>query len=313
MLALPEVVPPTSAYETGGGPTTGTPHNPAAPHGPPISCHQTADRQHDGGNNLPARHLESNQGPPHGLGVHGGPDGSISTTDHRASAPPGYTQAVAGCRACPTSTGRILLIRLLNSSNTCYINASVRAWLFAVSHPQVADILKYGTQEQAWRDLYHARRPLHVHALRSWRPLLRNWTHLHQQQDACEFLEHLLGAGRPQVLQGRWESRMVSDLDAPKPESSTTRTSLSHLISLTLIMPQPYKASSTTGTMEARTCKPVHIPPASYSCDSHAFKTARLAVRSSSILKSISPPRFMSHVTLTHSTARTAGTSHTLW
>ena len=123
-----------------------------SPHDPPLSCHQTTGRQHDGGNNLPARHLESNQGPHHGLGVHGGPDGSISTTDHRASAPPGHTQAVAGCRACPTSTGRILLIRLLNSSNTCYINASVRAWLFAVSHLQVADILKYGTQEQAWRE-----------------------------------------------------------------------------------------------------------------------------------------------------------------
>ena len=38
---------PTSAYETGGGPTTGTPHNPAAPHDPPISCHQTTGRQHE--------------------------------------------------------------------------------------------------------------------------------------------------------------------------------------------------------------------------------------------------------------------------
>ena len=149
------------------------------------------------------------------------------------------TQAVAGCRACPTSTGRILLIRLLNSSNTCYINASVRAWLFAVSHLQVADILKYGTQEQAWRDLYHARRPLHVHALRSWRPLLRNWTNLHQQQDACEFLEHLLGAGRPQVLQGRWESRIVSDIDGTE-----TREQHHTHKSITLDFPDPHNATA---------------------------------------------------------------------
>ena len=33
------------------------------------------------------------------------------------------------------------------------------------------------------------------------------------QHDACEFLEHILGAGRPQVLQDRWESRIVSETD----------------------------------------------------------------------------------------------------
>ena len=158
----------------------------------------------------------------------------ICAADQWTSAPTGHTQAVAGCHACPTSTGRILLIRLLNSSNTCYINASVRAWLFAVSHLQVADILKFGTQEQAWRDLYNARKPLHVHAVRSWRRLLRNWPNLHQQQDACEFLEHLLGAGRPPVLQGRWESRIVSDADGTE-----TREQHHTHKSITLNFPNP--------------------------------------------------------------------------
>ena len=141
-LVLPEVVPgtgepsdrrrqaPTSACKASGGPATGTSHNPAALHDPPLSCHQTTGGQHDGGDHLPARHIESDKGPQHGLGVLGGPDGSVCAADHRTSAPTGHTQAVAGCHACPTSTGRILLIRLLNSSNTCYINASVRAWLF---------------------------------------------------------------------------------------------------------------------------------------------------------------------------------------
>ena len=90
------------------------------------------------------------------------------------------------------------------------MNASIRAWLYAVSHTQVADILKYGQQEQAWRDVYHVRRPIHVHALQSWRPLLRNWAQMHRQHDAGEFLEHILGICQPQVLQGRWESRIVS-------------------------------------------------------------------------------------------------------
>ena len=138
-LVLPEVVPgtgepgdrrgqaPTSACEASGSPATGTSHNPVALHDPPLSYHQTAGGQHDGGNHLPARHIESDKGPQHGLGVSGGPDGSICTTDHRTSAPTRHAQAVTGCRACPTSTGRILLIRLLNSSNTCYTLTPVYA------------------------------------------------------------------------------------------------------------------------------------------------------------------------------------------
>ena len=95
---------PTSACKAGGSPATGTSHNPEALQDPPLSCHQTTGGQHDGGEHLPARHIESDKGPQHGLGVPGGPDGSICAADHRTSAPTGRTQAVAGCHACPTST-----------------------------------------------------------------------------------------------------------------------------------------------------------------------------------------------------------------
>ncbi|CAE7226209.1 unnamed protein product, partial [Symbiodinium natans] len=105
--------------------------------------------------------------------------------------------------------------------------------------PAVADILKYGAQEQAWRDVYHARRPIHVHALRSWRPLLCNWANLHQQHDACEFLEHLLGAGRPQVLHGKWESRIVSEV-----EGTETRGQHNTQRSITLDLADPYATTN---------------------------------------------------------------------
>ncbi|CAE7250598.1 unnamed protein product [Symbiodinium natans] len=104
---------------------------------------------------------------------------------------------------------------------------------------QVADILKYGAQEQAWRDVYHARKPIHVHALSSWRPLLCNWANLHQQHDACEFLEHLLGAGRPQVLQGKWESRIVSEV-----EGTETRGQHNTQRSITLDLADPYATTN---------------------------------------------------------------------
>ena len=173
----------------------------AALHDPPISCHEAPGRHHDRHHDVPAGHLEPHQATPDGLGVHGGTTRPLSPTDHRPTAPPRHSQAITGCRPCPSSISRILLIRLLNSSNTCCINASVRAWLYTVSHLQVAEVHKYGTQAQAWRDIYHARRPVHVHA----------WANLHMQHDACEFLEHIFGVGKPQVLQGRWESRIVTE------------------------------------------------------------------------------------------------------
>ena len=160
--------------------------------------------------------FQLHQGTPDGLGVHGSSTRPLSPTDHRPTAPPRHSQAIAGCHPCPSSTSRILMIRLLNSSNTCYINASVRAWLYAVSHLQVTDVHKYGTQAQAWWDIYYARRPLHVHATKSWRMALRDWVNLHMQHYACEFLEHILGVGKPQVLQGRWESRIVNLAEGPE-------------------------------------------------------------------------------------------------
>ena len=137
-------------------------------------------------------------------------DGPICPADHWHATPARHTQAVTSSGASAEGLSRNLLIRLLNSSNTCYINASVRAWLFAVHYLSVTDALRYGTQAQAWRDVFYTRRPIHVHALSSWKSVLQDWANLHVQHDACEFLEHILGKGRPPVLQGRWESRLAS-------------------------------------------------------------------------------------------------------
>ena len=120
----------------------------AALHDTSIPCNQAPHGQHDRNHHLPTRCFQPHRRTSESVGVPRDNDGPYGITSHWTSAPTRLAQAVTGCRACATSSSRLLLIRLLNSSNTCYINASVRAWLYAVSHLQVADILKYGTQEQ---------------------------------------------------------------------------------------------------------------------------------------------------------------------
>ena len=77
------------------------------------------------------------------MGVLGDHDGHICPADHWHATPARHTQAVTSSGASAESLSRNLLIRLLNSSNTCYINASVRAWLFAIHHLSVSDSLRY--------------------------------------------------------------------------------------------------------------------------------------------------------------------------
>ena len=160
-LELPKVVPCTR--EPGSGRSTGpsTTHQAsgsdrgsaaiahAAPHDTSVSCYQAPHGEHDRRYDLPAGYLQPHLRTPASVGMLRDNDGPHGSAGHRTPASEGHAQAVTGCRASPASIGRLLLIRLLNSSNTCYMNASVRAWLYAVSHMQVADILKYGQHEPA--------------------------------------------------------------------------------------------------------------------------------------------------------------------
>ena len=106
-----------------------------------------------------------------------------------------------GCSVAPT-------LWLMNSSNTCYINAAVVAWLHITNRLNCNDRQAYGSRMQAWRDIMQSLRPLHVHTLASWRNILAGWRDLHRQQDATEFLEYWVAVGRPQAVVGTWEARI---------------------------------------------------------------------------------------------------------
>ena len=192
------------------------------------------------------------------MGVPRDNDGPICPADHWHATPARHTQAVTSSGASAESLSRNLLIRLLNSSNTCYINASVRAWLFAVHYLSVTDVLRYGTQAQAWRDVFYTRRPIHVLGLSSRKSVLKDWANQHMQHDACEFLEHILGKG------GRQFCKAAGNLDWPALRAlrlvkGTTCTRPSLYISLPHMIPHTSHASLSTGIEEARLFKRVPL------------------------------------------------------
>ena len=116
---------------------------------------------------------------------------------------------------------KLMRLRLLNSSNTCYMNATIVAWLHTTNRLNCNDRQAYGSRMQAWRDITQSLRPLHVHTLASWRSILAGWRDLHRQQDASEFLEHWVAVGRPQAVVGTWEARIENHLIEIRHHSST--------------------------------------------------------------------------------------------
>ena len=152
-------------------------------HGGPTTCHRFHATRPLASHVAGVTTFQPHQWPRAGMGVPRDNDGPICPADHWHATPERHTQAVTSSGARAESPSRNLLIRLLNSSNTCYINASVRAWLFAVHYLSVTDVLRYGTQVQAWRDGFYTRRPIHVHALSSWKSVLKDWANLHMQHD----------------------------------------------------------------------------------------------------------------------------------
>ena len=83
------------------------------------------------------------------------------------------------------------------------------SWLHAITQTGCTEYAAFGSLSQAWRDVLYSGKPLQVHALPSWQDILEGWPDVHRQHDAGEMLEHWVAAGRPQVVNGRWEARIA--------------------------------------------------------------------------------------------------------
>ena len=212
-MAVPDMVPIHGCPDgqQGQGPSTSSTSDPRAIH----TLHDPQVPRESGYQGIIGQSLSVPIG---GFGTHGRIPQSMAhlgntlqllgATDHRDSTPQRHAPTFTGSRASAAIDQQLVRLRLLNSSNTCYINATVFAWLHAVQRLSCNDRQAYGSKIQAWRDVSMSRRPVHVHTLASWRSILAGWRDLRRQQDASEFLEHWVAVGRPQAVSGTWEARV---------------------------------------------------------------------------------------------------------
>ena len=116
-----------------------------------------------------------------------------------------FTSTVASRGCSSEALSRIRQLKLLNSNNTCYLNAFVLSWLHAIR--QVArNMLPLGPGLR-----------LGVMFCTQESPCMYMCSHLgkvsvkdgHRQRDAGDMREHWVAAGWPQVVSGRWEARIA--------------------------------------------------------------------------------------------------------
>ena len=179
-----------------------------AVHDPQVPREQSHERNLGQSVGLSARGIGSHGGLAQSMARLGDTLQLLGATDHWNPASQRFTPPLTSSGARAEIDQQLVRLRLLNSSNTCYMNAAVVAWLHITNRLKCSDRQADGSRMQPWRDIMQSLRPLHVHTLASWRNILAGWRDLHRQQDASEFLEYWVAVGRPQAVVGTWEARI---------------------------------------------------------------------------------------------------------
>ena len=96
---------------------------------------------------------------------------------------------------------------LTNPHTICYVNSVVQSLAWTVKHSGHGLDYAYGCLARAFEKLLLPGRLCLLDEL-SWRPLLRSWPKPRGQQDAAEFLCHLLATSQPGAFRGTWQSRI---------------------------------------------------------------------------------------------------------
>ena len=97
---------------------------------------------------------------------------------------------------------------LCNPHNICYLNSVAQAmsWLGMMANA----VVHCGGKASAALSLVARKGKPYLPECLPWRAVLRTWSHLSRQQDACVFLTHLLEYACPRALAGQWQARLCN-------------------------------------------------------------------------------------------------------
>ena len=109
---------------------------------------------------------------------------------------------------CADAPAHLPCARLKNPHNVCYLNSCAQAfqWIGALLG---ARELCYGAAEAAMRIVTRAGSP-YLPSCLPWIPLISGWRNLARQQDAAEFMHHLLLRSSAVAYHGTWQARLCN-------------------------------------------------------------------------------------------------------
>ena len=105
---------------------------------------------------------------------------------------------------------KLPIARLQNRSNLCYCNAVCHA-VYWVGEASTGSSACYGQLQAGLRAL-RATGPIALPDCLALRELFRDWSNLHCQHDAGEFLQHLYAVARPEAYRWSWSARLTNPL-----------------------------------------------------------------------------------------------------
>ena len=136
--------------------------------------------------------------------------GQHHLSDHRAPVQEGGAQKVSVGSESTRMAEPVTRLILLNHSNHCYMNATVKCLLWTILLCNTPQVKRFGLGEIPIQHiLRHSGTPLHLMKILTWKLQISSWSRPHQQHDASEFSSFLCDRLRLPDFHGEWVARRV--------------------------------------------------------------------------------------------------------
>ena len=112
----------------------------------------------------------------------------------------------------PQISAALTNLRLSNPSNLCYLHSIIHLLLHVVLPLAPSDLRPTGMLLTALKAMEkHQNKPVRILDMVPWRIVLRDWQHIHTQQDCTEVFKYLLDRCRFPALSCTWEARVLNE------------------------------------------------------------------------------------------------------